>query len=230
MKVWSVSKTSLTGTPSAFAFDAVEVDEDLRHVRPEGREEVARAPGEPFARVDRPAAPRRRARSSRPPTRSWSWNSKPPVRERPRIGAGFSAKTRAPGIARELRAHRGEDRLERLPSRRARPTARASRRPSRRSAGEVPGQRVEAAEQVDADDARRPEQDRSRPPSRRSSVRSSDGAVRELEAGDEVALVLVGHEAGRHRAEEQQRRDAEHGEARRAPRARRGSSARTPRS
>ena len=152
--------------------------------------------------VDDPLGDRREL-VERAAAASWSWNSKPPVRERPRIGAGFSAMTRAPGDRRRAAGRTlGEDRVEGLALRAALVPGRERDEDGADVRREGPGQRVEAAEQVRADDARRPEQDALH------LLRDLEGAlegraVGELEARDEVALVLVGDEARRHDAEQQ---------------------------
>ena len=232
MKVCSVSKTSSTGTPSVFALTR---SRSTKICGTFGRKVVKRfcSSGErsPSSMIRCATAA---SSSSEPPARSWSWNSKPPVRERPRIGAGFSANDARARDRGELGPHGAKIVVERLPllgalvPRRERHEDRAEVR--REGAGE----HVEAAEQVRADDARRVEQD----PldlARHLVGALERGAVRELEAGDEVALVLVGHEAGgtarkrssSRRAARRARRARARGAAR--ARARRGRSARTTR-
>ena len=133
------------------------------------------------------------------------------------------------GDRRELRTHLREDGVERaalvvalVPGRERHEHRAEVRREGAR-------QRVEAAEEVGADDAGRAQQD-VLDLLRHLEGAVDRGAVRELEARDEVALVLVGQEAGGHRRKSSECRDAEQRRRPASTSARRGSSARTPRS
>jgi hypothetical protein len=115
------------------------------------------------------------------------------------------------GDRRQLRTHLGKDGVEGEPLLLALAPGRQAHEHRADVRWERHGQHVEAAEQVRAHDAGRPEQDLLDLLGHLEGPLQG-GAVGELEARDEVALVLVGDEAPGHLPEQQQRRRAEHRE------------------
>ena len=113
---------------------------------------------------------------------------------------------------RQPRPHRSEDRVDRLflPALVPGFQRHEDRAEVRREGAR---QRIEAAEEVHADHPRRIHQD-ALDLARHRVGALERGAVRELEAGDEVALILVREEAGGYGPEEEHVRDEERGEDR----------------